>query len=84
VLEVVELTMSDGEEGVKKDTGRWGRDVVIEKRRRRREYVLIRMEGVLDGGSRGIDVGLIGVPYFRPVGGGNTGGDGSVGVVRVV
>jgi len=84
MLKFAELITSDGEEGVKKDASRWGRDVMIEERRRRRECVLDRTEGILDGGGGGVNIGLVGVPNFRPVGGDDTGGDGSVSVVGVV
>jgi len=60
VLKVVELVTSDSEEGVEEDTGRWGRDVMVEERRRRRECVLNRTEGVLDGEVRVVDVDLVG------------------------
>ena len=36
VLKCVELVTSDGEEGVEEETSRWGRDVLVEERRRRR------------------------------------------------
>jgi len=89
VLKVVELVTSDCEEGIEKETSRWGRDVMVEERRRRRECVLTGVEHILDGGSGGIEVGLVGETYFRPGGGGNGGGgngggDGGVGVGRVV
>ena len=35
VLKFVKLVASDGEEGVEEETGGWGRDVLVEKRRRR-------------------------------------------------
>jgi len=57
VLKRVELVTSDGEEGVEEETGRWGRDVVVEERRRRRRYLL---EVSVDGGCGGVDVGLVG------------------------
>jgi len=60
VLKVVELVASDGEEGVEEETGRWGGDVLVEERRRRREYVFDGLEGMLDGMGRGIKVGLVG------------------------
>jgi len=84
MLKVMELVTSDGEEGIEEDTSWWGRDVVVEERRRRREYVLTGMERVLDGGGRGVEVGLVGETYFRPGRGGDTGGDSSVGVGGVV
>jgi len=34
VLKFVELVVSDGEEGVEEETGRWGGDVLVEERRR--------------------------------------------------
>jgi len=40
VLKLVELVASDGEEGVKEELGRWGRDVVVEERRRRGRHLL--------------------------------------------
>jgi len=66
VLKIVELVASDSEEGIKEDTSRWGRDIVVEERRRRREYVLTGVEHILDSGSGGIEVGLVGETYFRP------------------
>jgi len=35
VLKCVELIAGDGEEGVEEETCRWGRDVLVEERRRR-------------------------------------------------
>jgi len=60
VLKFVELVVSDSEEGVVEDTGRWGRDVVVEERRRRREYILTGVECMLDGEGGIADVDLIG------------------------
>ena len=40
MLKLVELVASDGEEGVKEELGRWGRDVVVEERRRRGRHLL--------------------------------------------
>ena len=57
VLKVVELVTSDGEEGVVEEIGRWGQDVVVEEGRGRRRYLL---EVSIDGGSGGVDVGLVG------------------------
>jgi len=34
VLKVVELVVSDSEEGVEEETGGWGRDVLVEEGRR--------------------------------------------------
>ena len=84
MLKFVELIASDSEKGVKEDTGRWGRNVVVEERRRRREYGLTGVEHVLDSVGGGVEVGLIGKFYFRPVGGGDTGGDSGVGVGGIV
>jgi len=53
----VELVTSDGEEGVEEETSRWGRDVVVKERRRRRRYLL---EVSVDSGCGGVDVGLVG------------------------
>jgi len=74
VLKVVELVTSDGEEGVEEDTGRWGGDIVVEERRRRRECVLDRTEGVLDGKVRVVDIDLVGQSNFGPTGRGGDGG----------
>ena len=60
VLKVVELGVSDGEEGFEKEAGRWGRDIVVEERRGRGENVLTGEERMLDGSSGGIEVGLVG------------------------
>ncbi len=57
---------------------------MVEERRRRRELVLTGVEHVLDGGGGGVNIGLVGETYFRPVWEGNTGGDGGVGVGGVV
>jgi len=57
VLKFVELVASDSEEEVEEETGGWGRDVVVEERRRRGRYLL---DVSVDGGSRGVDVGLVG------------------------
>jgi len=81
VLKVVELVMSDGEEGAKEEAGGWGGDVVVEEGRRRGRYLL---EVSVDGGGGGVDVGLVGKTYFRPGGRGDGGGDGGVGVGGVV
>jgi len=59
LLKLLKLIASDGEEGVEEDTGRWGRDVMVEERRRRRECVLDRMEGMLDGEGRVVEVDLV-------------------------
>jgi len=48
VLKFLKLVASDSEEGIEEDTGRWGRDVMVEKRRRRREDILAWEECVLD------------------------------------
>ena len=40
MLKVVELVASDGEEGVEKEAGRWGRDVVVEEGRWWGRYLL--------------------------------------------
>ena len=84
VLKVMELIASDGKEGIEEDTGRWGGDVRVEERRRRREYVLTGVECLLDGGSGSVDIGLVGKTYFGPIWGGDTGGDGGVGIGGVV
>jgi len=60
MLKVVELIVSDSEKGVKEEACRWGRDIVVEERRGRRENVLTGEEHLLDSGSGGIEVGLIG------------------------
>jgi len=60
VLNFVELATSDGEEGFEEEAGRWSGDVVVEEWRCRGENILTREERVLDGGSGGIDVGLVG------------------------
>ena len=83
-MTVMELITSDSEEGVEEEAGRWGGDVVVKERRRRRELVLTGVECILDGSSRGVEVGLVGKTYFRPSGGGDGGGDGGVGVGSVV
>ena len=57
VLKLVELVMSNGEEGLVKEVGRWGRDVLVEEGRGQRRYLL---EVSVDGGSGGVDVGLVG------------------------
>src|SRR6266581_945081 len=80
----MELVMSNSEEGVEEEARRWGRDVVVEERRGWRENFLTSEERLLDGGSGGVDVGLVGKTYFRPGGRGDGGGDGSVGIGGVV
>ena len=82
VLKVVELIMSDGEEGVEEDTGRWGGDVVVKERRRRRENVLTGVERGLDGSGGGVEVGLVGETYFGPSRGSSDRGVGVGGVVE--
>jgi len=57
VLKCVELVASDGEEGVEEETGGWGRDILVEERRRWGRYLL---EKSIDGGGRGVDIGLVG------------------------
>jgi len=57
VLKLVELVASDGEEGVEEETGGWGWDVMVEERRRQGRYLL---EVSIDGGGRGVDIGLVG------------------------
>jgi len=57
VLKLVELVTSDGEEGVEEETGRWGRDILIEERRRRGRHLL---DVSVDGSGGGVDVGLVG------------------------
>jgi len=57
VLKLVELVASDGKEGVKEEAGRWGRDVLVEERRRRGRHLL---DVSVDGSGGGIDVGLVG------------------------
>jgi len=57
VLKRVELVASNGEEGVEEETGGWGRDVLVEERRRWGRYLL---EVSIDGSGRGVDVGLVG------------------------
>ena len=57
MLKLMELVASDGEEGVEEETGGWGRDVVVEERRRQGRYLL---EVSVNGGGRGVDVGLVG------------------------
>jgi len=84
VLNVVELVASDGEEGFEEEAGRWGGDIVVEERRSRGENVLTGVERVLDGGGGGVKVGLVGLTYFRPGGGGDGGGDSGVSVGGVV
>jgi len=59
VLNFMELSASDSEEGFKEEAGRWGRHIVVEKGRCQRENILTWEECVLDGGSGGIDVGLV-------------------------
>ena len=81
VLKFVELVTSDGEEGVEKEAGWWGGDVVIEEGRRRGRYLL---EVSVDGGGGGVDVGLVGKTYFRPGGRGDGGGDSGISVGGVV
>jgi len=84
MLNVVELGASDSKKGVEEEAGRWGGDVVVEKRRGQRENTLIGEERVLYGGSGCFDVGLVGETYFRPGGGGDGGGDGGVSIGGVV
>jgi len=57
VLKVVELVTSNGEEGVVEEICRWGRDIVVEERRRRGQYLL---KVSVDGSVGGVDVGLVG------------------------
>jgi len=57
VLKCVELVASNGEEGVEKETGGWGWDVVVEERRRWGRYLL---EVSVDGSGGCVDVGLVG------------------------
>jgi len=79
VLNVVELVASDSEKGIKEEAGWWGRDVVVEERRSWGENVLTWEEHVLigsgrvvecalNGGSGGVEVGLVGETYFGPSG----------------
>ena len=84
MLNSMELVMSNSEEGVEEEARRWGRDVVVEERRGWRENFLTSEECLLDGGSGGVKVGLVGKTYFRPGRGGDGGGDGSVGIGGVV
>jgi len=60
VLNFVELGASNSEEGVEKEASRWGRDVMVEERRGWGKNILTREERLLDGGGRGIEVGLVG------------------------
>jgi len=55
----MELGASDSEEGFEEEASGWSGDVVVEERRCWGENVLTREECVLDGGSGGIDVGLV-------------------------
>jgi len=57
MLKCVELIASDGEERVEEETGGWGRDILVEERRRWGRYLL---EVSVDGGGGGVDVGLVG------------------------
>jgi len=59
VLKVVELVVSDGKEGVKEETCRWSRDVMVEKWRSQGENILTRVECVLNGLVGGINIGLV-------------------------
>ena len=59
MLKVIELIASDSEEGIEEEACRWGRLVVVEERRCQGENVLTGEEHVLDGGSGGMDIGLI-------------------------
>ena len=59
MLKVMELIASDSEEGIEEKACRWGGLVVVEERRCWGENVLAREECVLDGSSRGIDIGLV-------------------------
>jgi len=81
VLKVVELVASDGEEGVKEEAGRRGRDVMVEEGRRQGRYLL---KVSVDGGVGGVDIGLVGETYFRPGRRGDGGGDSGVGVGGIV
>jgi len=60
MLNVVELVMSDGEEGVEEEAGRWSGDILVKKRRGRGENVLTREERVLNSGGGSFEVGLVG------------------------
>ena len=84
MLKFLKLVTSDSEKGVEEDTGRWGGNIMVEERRRRRECVLTWVERVMDGSGRGVEVGLVGKTYFRLGGGGDGGGDSSVGIGGVV
>jgi len=57
VLKFVELVTSNGEEGVEEETGRWGRDVLVEERRRQGRHLL---DVSVDDSGRCVDVGLVG------------------------
>ena len=59
MLKLVELVASNGEEGVKEKTGRWGGDILVEKGRWQGRY-LVEREEVADEGGGGVDVGLVG------------------------
>jgi len=58
MLKFVELVASNSEEGVEEETGGWGRDILVEERRRRGRY--LPGESVVDSGGRGVKVGLVG------------------------
>jgi len=59
MLKVVELITSNSEEGIEEDTSRWGRDVVVEERRRRREDVFTGVKCMFNGKGGVVDVYLI-------------------------
>jgi len=59
VLKFVELVTSDGDKGVEEEASRWGGYVLVEERRRRREYILFWEKCVLDCEGRVIDVDLV-------------------------
>jgi len=84
VLNFVELSVSDDEEGFKKEASWWGGDVMVEEGRCWGENVLTWGERVLNGGGRGVEVGLVGWTYFRPSRGSDRGDDSGIGVGGVV
>jgi len=55
----VELVTSNSEKGVEEDTCRWDGNVIVEERRRRREYILTGEERLLEGEGGVVDVDLI-------------------------
>jgi len=76
VLKVVEFAARDDEEGVKEEACRRSGDVVVEEWGSRGENILTRLERVLDGLGRGVDVGLVLEPDVGPAWGSGDGGRG--------